>query len=64
MGLWRLVGLAYVQYWYRAVIARHDEDLGVPAAGAAAAAAAVGRTKARSLDALAQPLVDEDEKRK
>jgi len=73
MGLWRLVGLAYVQWWYRGVIERHDEDLGnggraaLPAA-ADAAASHSGRAKARSsesaLDQLAQPLVGEDDKRK
>ena len=62
MGLWRLVGLAYVWHWYAGIIDKHDED---PWATAAAAGSTVdGRGKPAAASVLGQPLVDEDQKMK
>lgn len=75
LGLWRLVALFYVQYWYRGVIARHDTvpAKAISAAGAGSGAGASageergGRAKAAvgaGSGSLSQPLVGEDAKRK
>jgi 3-dehydrosphinganine reductase len=64
MGLWRLVGLAYVQHWYGGVIAKHDADPAAAAAAAAAATAASSAGRAKSSSPLAQPLVSAENKSK
>ena len=61
MGLWRIVGLAYVQPWYRGVIDKHDDDPAAPAAQQGGGGAGAGRAKASS---LGQPLVNPDDKSK